>query len=85
MAGAMLVLLAASRIPSLRGLISHELLGAGDHLRQLLTTWQAVSGLPSSPSVDQSVRIICEADEFIRQVFAAGDMLALYGQGTEST
>lgn len=83
MAGAMLVLLAASRIPSLRGIISPELLTAGGHLRQLLTSWQGVSGAPSSPSVDQSVRIICEADEFIRQVFAAGDMLALYGQGNE--
>lgn len=84
MAGAMLVLLAASRVPSLRGVIGPELLSAGDHLRGLLTSWQQVSGEPSSPSVDQSVGIICAADEFIKQVFAAGDMLALYGQGDES-
>lgn len=84
MAGAMLVLLAASRVPSLRGVIGPDLLTAGEHLRRLLTSWQQVSGGPSSPSVEQSVRVICEADEFISQVFAAGDMLALYGQGNDS-
>ncbi|KAI3397163.1 hypothetical protein diail_11137 [Diaporthe ilicicola] len=83
MAGAMLVLLAASRVPSLRGVIGPDLLTAGAHLKGLLTSWQRVSGGPSSPSVDQAVRIICEADEFISQVFAAGDMLALYGQGSD--
>lgn len=84
MAGAMLVLLAASRIPSLRGVIGPELLTAGGHLRQLMVDWQRVSGDPSSPSVDQSVGVIREADEFIKKVFAAGDMLALYGQRDES-
>lgn len=84
MAGAMLVLLAASRIPSLRGVIGPELLTAGGHLRQLLTDWQCISGGPSSPSVDQSLKVIHEADEFIKKVFAAGDMLALYGQRGES-
>lgn len=84
MAGAMLVLLAASRVPYLRGVLGPEdLLAAGDHLRRLLARWQRVAGDPSSPSVDQSVRIICEADEFIRQVFAAGDMLALYHRAGE--
>lgn len=81
MAAAMLVLLAASRVPALRGVIGTELLTAGDHLRKLLTSWQQVSGEPRSPSIDQSVRIICKADEFIKQVYAAGDMLALYQQG----
>ncbi|KUI57387.1 hypothetical protein VP1G_04701 [Cytospora mali] len=84
MAAAMLVLLAASRVPSLRGVIGPELLSAGHHLRTLLTSWQRVSGEPGSPSVEQSVRIICAADEFIKKVFAAGDMLALYGQGSDS-
>ncbi|KAK3393315.1 hypothetical protein B0H63DRAFT_491346 [Podospora didyma] len=69
MAGAMLVLLAACRIPSLRNLIGPEVLAAGDHLRTLLEGWQQVSGDPSSPSVDQSVRIIADADRFIRQVY----------------
>ncbi|KAK3329963.1 hypothetical protein B0H66DRAFT_572223 [Apodospora peruviana] len=54
MAGAMLVLLAACRIPSLRKLIGAEVLAAGEHLRQLLEGWQRVLGDPSSPSVDQS-------------------------------
>lgn len=83
MAGAMLVLLAASRVPSLRGVIGPELFNAGNHLKSLLTRWQRIVGEPSSPSIDQSVRIICAADEFIKQVFAAGDMLALYGQVSE--
>lgn len=68
MAGAMLVLLAACRTPSLKDLIGPEVLAAGDHLRKLLEGWQQVMGGPSSPSVDQSVRIISEADRFIRQV-----------------
>ncbi|KAK4176513.1 hypothetical protein QBC36DRAFT_187313 [Triangularia setosa] len=71
MAGAMLVLLAACQIPSLRNLIGPEVLAAGDHLTQLLERWQEVSGGPISPSVDQSVRIIKEADRFIRDVYAA--------------
>ena len=67
MAGAMLVLLAACRTPSLKDLIGPEVLAAGDHLRKLLEGWQQVMGDPSSPSVEQSVRIISEADRFIRQ------------------
>lgn len=82
MAAAMLVLLAASRVPALRGVIGTELLTAGDHLRKLLASWQQVSGESRSPSIDQSVGIICKADDFIKQVYAAGDMLALYQQGT---
>ncbi|KAK0748481.1 hypothetical protein B0T21DRAFT_324209 [Apiosordaria backusii] len=71
MAGAMLVLLAACKIPTLRNLIGPEVLAAGDHLTQLLEGWQEVSGGPSSPSVNQSVRIIKEADRFIRDVYVA--------------
>ncbi|KAK4193176.1 hypothetical protein QBC35DRAFT_98764 [Podospora australis] len=70
MAGAMLVLLAACKIPILRDLIGPEVLTAGDHLRRLLEGWQRISGDPTSPSVDQSVQIICEADRFIRHVYA---------------
>jgi hypothetical protein len=72
MAGAMLVILAACRIPTLRNLIAPEVLGAGYHLRQLLEGWQRVLGDPTSPSVDQSIRIIGEADRFIQQVYGAG-------------
>lgn len=74
MAGAMLVLLAACRVPSLQSLIGPEVLLAGDHLRQLLEGWQQVCGGPASPSVDQSVRIIGEADRFIREVYELGDV-----------
>ncbi|KAH8901022.1 C6 zinc finger domain-containing protein [Thozetella sp. PMI_491] len=69
MVGAMLVLLAACRVPSLRSLIGPEVLSAGGHLRQLFLEWQAASGDPSSPSVDQSVHLIGEADRFVRQVY----------------
>jgi hypothetical protein len=70
MAGAMLVLLAACRVPSLRTLIGPDVLIAGQHLKQLLQTWQRLSDGQSSPSVMQSVRIIHEADSFIKQVYA---------------
>jgi hypothetical protein len=69
MAGAMLVLLAACRMPTLRSLIGPEVLAAGTHLRQLLHGWRQVAGGPSSPSVDQSVGIIGEADRFIGKVY----------------
>ncbi|CEJ80032.1 hypothetical protein VHEMI00238 [[Torrubiella] hemipterigena] len=66
MAGAMLVLLAASKIPSLRNLIGLEVFSAGDHLIQLLQQWQELLGGPPSPSVAQSIRIIDAADRFIK-------------------
>lgn len=69
MAGAMLVLLAACQISSLRNLIGSEVLQAGSHLRELLVGWRKVQGEPSSPSVDQSVHIIQEADNCIRRVY----------------
>lgn len=68
MAGAMLVLLAACRVRHLRDLIGHEATSAGDHLQQLLQSWQELSGGPSSPSVAQSVRIIGAADKFIKEI-----------------
>ncbi|KAJ4406943.1 hypothetical protein N0V85_004433 [Neurospora sp. IMI 360204] len=73
MAGAMLVLLAACRIPSLKSLIGPEILQAGSHLRELLVGWQKVQGEPNSPSVDQSVHIIQEAERFIRKVYTGGE------------
>lgn len=71
MAGAMLVLLAACRIPSIKKLIRPDILQAGSHLRELLVGWQQVQGEPSSPSVDQSVYIIQEAERFIKEVYTA--------------
>ncbi|KAK3497396.1 uncharacterized protein B0T23DRAFT_353327 [Neurospora hispaniola] len=72
MAGAMLVLLAACRISLLKDLIGPDILQAGSHLRESLVGWQKVQGDPSSPSVDQSVHIIEEAERFIRQVYKGG-------------
>ena len=73
MAAAMLVLLAACRVPSLRSLIGPEVLAAGSHLRQLFEQWQVTSGNPNSPSVDQSVRMIGDVELFIRQVYLQGE------------
>ncbi|KAK2002609.1 C6 zinc finger domain-containing protein [Colletotrichum falcatum] len=73
MAGAMLVLLAACRIPALKDMIGPEVLGAGDHLRQLLQGWQGVMGEPTSPSVNQAIRIISDADKFIQEVYQAAE------------
>jgi hypothetical protein len=72
MAGAMLVLLAACRVRRLRELIGTEAMSAGDHLIQLLQSWQELSGGPSSPSVTQSVRIIDAADRFIKDIHSRG-------------
>jgi hypothetical protein len=69
MAAAMLVLLAACRMPTLRNLIGPEVLAAGDHLLHLFEGWQRVSGDPNSPSVNQSVAIIREAAGFIGEVY----------------
>lgn len=77
MAGAMLVLLAACRIPALKDMIVPEVLGAGEHLRQLLQGWQAVMGEPTSPSVDQSIRMIGDADRFIQDVYRGGDSYSM--------
>ncbi|OLN88989.1 hypothetical protein CCHL11_06017 [Colletotrichum chlorophyti] len=77
MAGAMLVLLAACRIPALKDMIGPEVLRAGDHLKQLLQGWQGVMGEPRSPSVDQAIRIISESDRFIQDVYRAGDSYSM--------
>ncbi|KAF5505147.1 Echinocandin B biosynthetic cluster transcription factor ecdB [Colletotrichum siamense] len=77
MAGAMLVLLAACRIPQLKDMIPSDILGAGDHLKQLLQSWQSVMGDPTSPSVDQSIRMISDADRFIQEVYHAGDSFSM--------
>jgi hypothetical protein len=56
-------------MPKLRSLIGPEVLAAGNHLMHLFEGWQRVSGDPSSPSVNQSVRIIREAAGFIAEVY----------------
>jgi len=69
MTGAMLILLAAYRLPVLRQLIGDEVLGAGADLQQRIQSWTEVMGPPSSPSVDQSLRMICEIDSLIQQEY----------------
>ena len=69
----MLVLLAATRIPALHQLLPNDLLAAGSHLQQLLTTWQRLNGEPSSPSSRQALSIICEAHHLILQHGVSSD------------
>jgi len=73
MAGAMLILLAACRIPALQGLIGGDMLRAAEHLKGLFRDWRLAQGGPDSPSVEQSVRVIEEADKFIQQVHGDGE------------
>ncbi|KAG5928210.1 hypothetical protein E4U42_001094 [Claviceps africana] len=70
MACAMLVLLAACRVPSLRSLLDPDVTLAGGHLQQLLQGWQRIMGSARSPSVEQSIRVIHEADTFIREAYS---------------
>ena len=69
MTGAMLALLAACRHPDLRQVIGKEVLTTGHHLQQLIQGWIKLCGDPSSPSVDQSLRIISEVTGFIEQEY----------------
>jgi len=67
MTGAMLVLLAACRLPALNPLVGKKTLAAGPHLKSLIEGWLSVSGEPVSPSVDQSLKIINEVDGFLKE------------------
>lgn len=62
----MLIILAASRAPSLKGLVPESVALAGKNLVRLFDRWQETLGCPSSPSYDQCVRIISEADRSIQ-------------------
>ncbi|KAG6031190.1 hypothetical protein E4U41_007651 [Claviceps citrina] len=64
------VLCPACRVPSLRDLLEPDVLLAGEHLKQLLQGWQRIVGNARSPSVEQSIRIIHEADNFIREAYS---------------
>ncbi len=69
MAAAMLVLLAAAKVPTLRDLLDREVLRAGRHLTMLFSTWYEIAGTEVCPSIDQSYRIIQEADRYINNLF----------------
>ncbi|KAF2169423.1 hypothetical protein M409DRAFT_65092 [Zasmidium cellare ATCC 36951] len=72
MAGAMLLLLAAHRVSGLRSLLGPELYGTGEHLQSLLGSWAFQLHTSTSPSVVQSIRIIREADKFIKTAESDG-------------
>jgi hypothetical protein len=69
MAGAMLMLLAACRVRSLANLIGTEVMGAGEHLRVLLSGWRDYIGGVPSPSVEQSLTLIADIDRLIRPTY----------------
>ncbi|KAG6000625.1 hypothetical protein E4U21_005277 [Claviceps maximensis] len=60
----------ACRVPSLRSLLDPDVLLAGDHLKKLLQGWQRIVGNSRSPSAEQSIRVIHEADRFIREAYS---------------
>jgi len=72
MAGGMLILLAASKIPSLRSRIGGDVTSLGDHLQQLFETWMHVPGESVSPSVEQSLRMICDVGGFLKSEYLNG-------------
>ena len=69
MSGAMLILLAACQVPTLKSLIDLKVLKMGDHLKQLFQEWRKFLVGSDSPSVDQSLWIINEADRFIKESY----------------
>ena len=72
MAGGMLILLAASKIPSLRSRLGGDTANLGDHLQQLFETWMYVPGDSVSPSVEQSLRMICDVGAFLKSEYLNG-------------
>ena len=60
MAGGMLILLAACRVPPLRERMGAEVTTLGPLLKELISQWMHVPGDAISPSVEQSLRMICE-------------------------
>ncbi|KAK6592473.1 C6 zinc finger domain-containing protein [Botrytis cinerea] len=69
MTGAMLVLLAASRLPYLRNLLGQDVTNIGSHLQTLIKRWVQIPGENRSPSIEQSLRMIGEIDVFLHQEF----------------
>lgn len=75
MASAMLILLAASRVPSLQDRLGPDVTTLGAHLKHLIGPWMHAPGSSVSPSVGQSLRLIDEIDGFLKLGFhvQAGD------------
>lgn len=68
MASTMLILLAASRIPELKDRLTPRVLQAATHLK-LLERWVYLHGEQSSPSVEQSLRMIGEIGGLIEREY----------------
>ncbi|RDW80896.1 C6 zinc finger-containing protein [Coleophoma crateriformis] len=71
---AMLILLAAIRVPALRDLIRSEATTVGDHLQQLMHRWAQVPGHFQSPSVAQSLQMIWDVHGFIQHEYEQDDV-----------
>jgi hypothetical protein len=74
MTGGMLILTASCRIPILRDQVSEELMTLGSHLRGLFQLWSRAPGeneAARSPSIAQSLRMIGEIEDFIKQKYQA--------------
>lgn len=69
MTGAMLILLAASRLPYLRNLLGQDVTNIGSHLQTLIKRWVQIPGENRSPSIEQSLRMIGEIDVFLHEEF----------------
>jgi hypothetical protein len=67
----MIILLLASRVPSLCESMGSKATTIGKSLTQLLEPWMLCpGGNQMSPSVQQSLRMIANADELIEREFA---------------
>jgi hypothetical protein len=66
MAAAMLILLAAMRIPSIKSILRPEAIVLGSHLQKLLKQWAEINTHDRSPSVQWAIRLIETADRLIK-------------------
>jgi hypothetical protein len=72
MAAAMLILLAAVRVPSVKAFIRPEATILGHHLQNLLKGWADISGDDISPSIQRAIGWIEIADRLIRDEVGGG-------------
>jgi hypothetical protein len=66
MASVVLITLAASRVHSLRQLISHQVIEIGPHINDLITHWMYIPGDEVSPSVLESTKLIANVSALLK-------------------
>ncbi|KAJ6118997.1 hypothetical protein N7471_013617 [Penicillium samsonianum] len=66
MASVVLITLAASRVHSLRQLISHQVIEIGPHINDLITRWMYIPGDEVSPSVLESTKLIANVSALLK-------------------